>query len=134
ILRRHLDSNFGTPRKPVVQYYTLKPVLPDCAVLVSALARAGQEDPKDIEAAFQRGAQQIVGDEMELREAAACRLSDVDGALDRLNQASPLIKKGVLTACAETVAADGVIQENEAELLRAIADTLDCPVPPLLTI
>jgi hypothetical protein len=24
-----------------------------------------------------------------------------------------------------------VIQENEAELLRAIADTLDCPMPPL---
>ena len=31
-----------------------------------------------------------------------------------------------------TVAADGVIQEGEAELLRAIADTLDCPVPPFV--
>jgi len=26
--------------------------------------------------------------------------------------------------------ADGVIQKHEAELLRAIADTLDCPIPP----
>jgi len=25
-----------------------------------------------------------------------------------------------------------VIQESEAELLRAIADTLDCPMPPFL--
>jgi len=24
-----------------------------------------------------------------------------------------------------------VIQEGEAELLRAIADSLDCPIPPL---
>jgi len=30
------------------------------------------------------------------------------------------------------VAADGVIQEMEAELLRAIADTLDCPMPPFV--
>jgi hypothetical protein len=134
ILRRYLDSNFGPPRKPVVQYYTLKPVVPDCAVLLSALARAGQEDSAAIEAAFLRGGQQLVAGDMKLLDAAACRLSDVDAALDRLNQASPLIKKGVLTACAETVAADGVIQENEAELLRAIADTLDCPIPPFLTI
>ena len=42
------------------------------------------------------------------------------------------IKKNVLNACIETVASDGVIQEDEAELLRAIADTLDCPMPPLI--
>jgi len=40
----------------------------------------------------------------------------------------PQIKKNVLNACAQTVAADGVIEEMEAELLRAIADTLDCPI------
>ncbi|HYL09736.1 MAG TPA: M48 family metallopeptidase [Candidatus Acidoferrales bacterium] len=134
ILRRHLDSNFGPPRKPVVQYYTLKPVVADCAVLISALARAGPGDSNAVEAAFLRGAQQMEASELKLLDASACRLNDVDAALDRLNQASPLIKKGVLTACAETVAADGAIQENEAELLRAIADTLDCPIPPFLTI
>jgi tellurite resistance protein len=45
----------------------------------------------------------------------------------------PQIKKNVLNACALIVAADGVIQETEAELLRAIADTLDCPMPPFIT-
>jgi len=56
----------------------------------------------------------------------------VDNALNRLNQAVPQIKKAVLNACAQVVAADGVIQEMEAELLRAIADALDCPMPPFL--
>jgi len=32
----------------------------------------------------------------------------------------------------QVVGADGVILEEEAELLRAIADTLDCPMPPLI--
>ncbi|HEY2084182.1 MAG TPA: TerB family tellurite resistance protein, partial [Verrucomicrobiae bacterium] len=51
---------------------------------------------------------------------------------NRLNQAAPQIKKNVLNACAQVVAADGVIQEMEAELLRAMADALDCPMPPFL--
>jgi hypothetical protein len=59
-------------------------------------------------------------------------LSQVDAALDRLNQAVPQIKKNVLNACALVVAADDVIQEMEAEMLRAIADALDCPIPPFL--
>ena len=42
-----------------------------------------------------------------------------------------MIKKNLLNACAYVVGADGVIVENEAELLRAVADTLDCPIPPL---
>jgi hypothetical protein len=59
-------------------------------------------------------------------------LEQVDAALNRLNLAVPQIKKNVLEACAQTVAADGVIQEMEAELLRAIADALDCPLPPFI--
>ena len=35
-------------------------------------------------------------------------------------------------ACAHTVAADGQVLYREAELLRAIADTLDCPIPPFV--
>jgi hypothetical protein len=30
------------------------------------------------------------------------------------------------------VVADGLVQAREAELLRAIADSLDCPIPPFL--
>jgi hypothetical protein len=44
----------------------------------------------------------------------------------------PQIKKNVLNACAETVAADGLLQGSEAELLRAIANSLDCLSPPFI--
>lgn len=40
----------------------------------------------------------------------------------------------VLAASVQIVGADGLIQEREAELLRAIADTLDRPIPPLMEI
>jgi hypothetical protein len=38
----------------------------------------------------------------------------------------------LIEACIHTVGADGVIMESEAELLRAISDTLDCPMPPFM--
>ena len=50
----------------------------------------------------------------------------------RLAQVVPQIKKNVLEACIQVVGANGVIQEREAELLRAIAATLDCPIPPFV--
>ena len=135
IVLRHLEPYFLQARKPVIQYYALKPLAPDCAILLSALAHLGQDEPDKIEFAFQQGAQLLsYAAQVELRlvPGEECDLEQVDTALNRLCQAVPQIKKNVLNACAQTVAADGVIQEMEAELLRAIADTLDCPIPPFI--
>jgi hypothetical protein len=51
-------------------------------------------------------------------------------ALEHLALAVPQIKKNVLNACAEIVAADGILPGREAELVRAITDSLDCPLRP----
>ena len=61
-----------------------------------------------------------------------CNLAHVDAALDRLANAIPRIKNSLIEACAATVASDGIIQEGEGELLRAISNTLDCPIPPFV--
>jgi uncharacterized tellurite resistance protein B-like protein len=61
-------------------------------------------------------------------------VEQLDTALDRLALATPQIKKNLIEACVQVVAADSLIQEREAELLRAIADTLDCPIPPFVEI
>jgi Zn-dependent protease with chaperone function len=135
IVLRHLDTQFNGARKMVVQYYALKPLVPDCSVLLSALAHVGSDDAAQCEAAFQQGAQVLSSfAQAPLVYVASdqCDLPQVDAALNRLNQAAPQIKKNVLNACSLVVAADGVIQEMEAELLRAIADALDCPMPPFL--
>ena len=135
IVLRHLEPHFVQARKPVVQFYSIKPLATDCAVLLSALAYIGQDEPDKIEFAFQQGAQPLsytAQVSLNLLPAAECELDQVDAALNRLTQAVPQIKKNLLNACAQTVAADGVIQVMEAELLRAIADTLDCPMPPFL--
>src|SRR5207248_1665710 len=55
IVLRHLDPHFNGARKPIIQYYAIKPLLPDCAVVLSALAYVGQDDPEKIQIAFQQG-------------------------------------------------------------------------------
>jgi Zn-dependent protease with chaperone function len=135
MVARHLDTYFLPERRPVTQFYALHPLAHDCGVLLSATAYAGQENATELSAAFTKGAEflsQAARCEIPLLPPEECDLSNMDAALERLSQAVPQIKKNLLGACAQTVAADGVIQQGEAELLRAIADALDCPVPPFV--
>ena len=135
IVVRHLQKHFFPEQRPITQFYALRPLAPACGALLSATAYAGQENITEAYAAFAQGAvslNRIAHCEIPWLPPNHCDLSHVDAALAHLSQAVPQIKKNVLSACAKTVAADGVIQEGEAELLRAIADALDCPVPPFV--
>ncbi len=135
IVLRHLDPHFFPARRPIVQFYSLKPLAQDCSVLLSHVAYVGQDGADKVAFAFQKGAQTLAPAArvpISLLPANECELFQVDTALNRLAQSVPQIKKSVLDACAQTVAADGVIQVEEAEMLRGIADTLDCPMPPFL--
>jgi Zn-dependent protease with chaperone function len=135
IVLRHLEPQFKAARRSIVQYYALKPLAGDCAMLLSGLAYVGQQEPEKVASAFEQGAQLLryaAQTDIQLLPENDWGLDKVDVALDRLSQAVPQIKKNVLNACAQVVAADGVIQETEAELLRAIADALDCPLPPMI--
>jgi len=135
IVLRNLAPQFRGATKPLIQYYAIKPLAPDCSVVLSALANVSSEDAGEIQKAFDAGAPYLRApddSDVELFPPAQCGVQQIDAALNRLQLAAPIIKKNVLEACAHVVGADGVILETEAELLRAVADTLDCPMPPLV--
>jgi len=44
---------------------------------------------------------------------------------------TPMLKPAVIDACAHCVLYDNEVTAREYELLRIIADQLDCPMPPL---
>jgi Zn-dependent protease with chaperone function len=135
IVLRNLDSQFNGPHKSVVQFYSIKPLVPDCAVVLSALANVGSNAAAEIEKAFDEGAPYLRppdGADLNLLPKENCGVNQLDAALNRLAQAVPVIKKNLIEACVHVVGADGVIVESEAELLRAFSDTLDCPMPPFM--
>jgi hypothetical protein len=135
IVLRHLTLQFSGARPPVAQYYTLKPLVPDCAIVLSALANVGSNDAAEIGKAFETGAPYLRAPndgDLTLLPREQCGVDRIDTALNRLALAVPTIKKNLVEACVHTVGTDGVITESEAELLRAVADTLDCPIPPFV--
>ena len=135
IVLRHLAPQFTGSRPPVIQYYTIKPLVPDSVAVLSALAHVGSDDPAAAGKAFETGAPHLRAPadvDYGLLPREQCGVDQIDAALGRLALAVPTIKKNLLEACAYTVGADGVITESEAELLRAVADTLDCPIPPFV--
>ena len=133
LLRRFvpLKPEPGKPRVP--DFYAIKPLAPDISLLLATLADSAHHDEPDLAArAYQAGADRL--DEVralprpETAGLDAARMAD---ALEHLSRASLPICKRILDACVQTAGFDGTIEPSEAELLRAISATLDCPIPPV---
>jgi Zn-dependent protease with chaperone function len=134
-LMRNLEPVFGRPNRDPVRYHSLKQVMDSCLPLVALLAWYGNEaDPGRAAADFAAGLQ-VLG--LEPQATALPGKSDdpvglFEAALEVLRYADGAVKKRVLEACAVAVTANDEVTVEEAELLRAVADSLDCPVPPLV--
>lgn len=130
---RHLELYFTKSRGPAVKYRSVVPLLPDVTALLTGLATVGHDDRTASEAAFAAGVRELLINTSSHPMACgpACDLAAIDAGLDRLAQASPEVKRLVLKACREAVAHDGLVELKEYELLRAIADALDSPMPAL---
>jgi hypothetical protein len=129
ILLRHLRPQFDPVEYPKVVYYGLQRLDQQCSVLLSALARASQHDD---EVAFRAGAGHLPDVAVRLLPRDECGLEKLDQALRQLAQAAPKVRARLVDACAGCISADGKVSVGEGELLRAICDMLDCPMPPLL--
>jgi Zn-dependent protease with chaperone function len=133
-LERHLGASFDPKRPPRPSVQSLLPVLPECRVILSALAHLGGQPEAAAAAHFRDAARQLNAETsgLELLPVAECGIGPIDTALGRLSGLTPVLKKNVLYACGHAVMADGELNHDEAELIRALADGLDCPLPPNL--
>ncbi len=132
LVRRHLTPHFKPMPPPVARFHAIQPLTDECQLLLSALANVGHADQPSATNSFRVGWRKLESDApaLPLLSREDCSLTRIDLALNRLAEASPGVKRRILNACALTVAADNLIRPAETELLRAIADAMDCPVPP----
>jgi hypothetical protein len=134
ILLRHIAPHFGRFKPPRTRYSSLRGLIPHCSTLLSALAHQGHRDPAKAESAFREGWGRL-GDAVggsEFRPRQACGLAEVDRALGKLALAAPGLKKKIVEASAACIAFDRKVTIEEGELLRAVTDSLDCPLPPFI--
>src|SRR5262245_3027465 len=135
VLHRHLDAQFlprQQPRGPLEN--SPRRLAPAVAKVLSLLAWEGQPKPDQSAGAFAAGMRSFAGDDhtYSLSPREECSLAEFDAALKSLKQSTPAIKRRAIVACAAGILADRQVTVRESELLRAICDTLDCPLPPLV--
>jgi peptidase M48-like protein len=131
ILMRHLHPQFERVRRPFVQYFALKRLGQPCSVLFSAIAYAGHGQ-EQAQAALAVAAGHLPEVPIELLVPEECGMQQLDGALKQLVRVSVKQRRRLIDAAAGSICSDARVEVREAELLRAISDMLDCPMPPLL--
>ncbi len=129
ILGEHLADDAGKALE--ARYFKFDSVLPEIRLLLCVLARAGGGDPSAVEATYRHGMAQFTRDPGPMSAPGQCTLAALRQALGKLAQLAPMLKKPLVEACADCVIHDGRVLPAEAELLQAVAVTLDCPMPPL---
>jgi len=132
IVTHHLGAVFGKPSGPGPLYSSLRNVADPCAILLSLLVYATSHRGVSEEDIFTRAAAELPDLDIKLAPKGSFGLKDLNVALDELDRLQAPLKSSLIKACAACVVADGRLDPVEAELLRAISATLDCPMPPLV--
>ena len=128
---RHLEPHFVKQQKKTTRYYSLKKLSHECSVLISSLACTAGSNDETIQTAYDAGASHLDATRLTQLPDVDCGLQELDQALVTLDGVAINLKRKLIEAAAATVSADGYLQIQEAELLRAISDSLGCPMPPL---
>jgi hypothetical protein len=124
-----MGGRLSTP----VRARVLEEVQVECLELLSALAWAGQRDPTLAQRALEAGLHSLgVTGAWHLLPIGQVDATRLDKALARLDEASAPLKARLLSACAACALADGQVTAAEGEIVRAVAASLGCPMPPLL--
>jgi hypothetical protein len=141
-LLMHLDRRFEIRRPPRIQFTKTKQIPREFELMLSAFASASvtgsvlkdsEPDRAQVLQAY-RLAMQVAGfgDAAESRaELRSWEVEQLEQCMLRLHRASPDVKKQFLHAAATLIMFDHEITVVEAEFFRAVAGSLDCPVPLL---
>lgn len=134
IITHRLASVFN-PKQQKIVYRNITPLIPDIECLLSKLAYVGHHDAAKIKGAFTAALAQLPlpADSLELLPENKVSFHALDVALQRFSVASPAVKRIILKACSHCILFDKVVSLEEAELLRAIAYSMDIPVPPFIS-
>ena len=132
IVTHHLDRVFEIKQPKTKKHLSLRKTQNSCAILLSLLCHTGKQHGINKQQAFDIARKELNGFDISLLERNALNLNMLNQALNELAHIKPLEKPRLLKACAACITADQMITIAESELFRAIADTLDCPMPPLV--
>lgn len=136
IIARHL-AQAAAPGKGPARNRVSKTAARDAAIdLLRVVADQGHTDDESRQRAFKAGLG-VFGDWAKAGtadrkpEKSIARLEEALDILSKINSAG---RQSLIDAVTKTIVNDGHLTVPEAELLRAICATLDCPLPPIISV
>jgi Zn-dependent protease with chaperone function len=135
ILLHRLGGNYRRQQKDIV-YKNISRLAVEAVNILSRLAHVGHRQEVAAQAAFNYGWSRlnIKDQRWKMQPPGKVSYGALRSALQRFAVASPGVKKNLLDACAHCVLHDERVTLEEAELVRAVAYTLDVPLPPFLDV
>jgi len=131
MLEQVIDRNVGiaTGIRPVspMRNRSLESVEREVAVVVGLFKSIGGGEGAD--EAARREYHEHTGRDLPVLADEECSLAAAADAFLELDATTPLVKSRLLRLCNLVVSADGVVDDLEVELLRAVADAIGAPMP-----
>lgn len=132
LLLHRLDEIHGLRKRPPARYSSLGAVKTESEQWLSLVAHTAHSDDAAAARAFDAGRAAIGAAALNFLPRKDLSLTRLNEAMDKLEQLKPLIKPRLLKACAACLGTQDRVDVAGIELLRALASSLDSPMPPVL--
>lgn len=115
------------PNRKIISSW--QPVINDIAVLLAAVVLASGNSPENQQTIFLQTLRSYTEQDFSAMLVRPPSLESLQEATQKLNRLSPLLKQPLIDACVDCILHDFQVTTHEANLLRAICERLDCPMP-----
>ena len=124
VSKRHLEIGLGLRQPPPIRHKRLADLETEVAQLLAIFAKVSG-DPDALKPAMAEY-QKLTSRELPVVEMDFTKAGN---SLQKMDGSTPIIKRQILRLCLLAAKQDDEINDNEAELLRAIAEALGCALP-----
>ena len=124
-----MEKYLAAPKAKQKTIKSYQPVENAIGVLLAATVLASGNTPQIKQQIFEQTIKGFSNQDFSallVRPPSLQTLSEATGLLNRL---APLLKQPLIDACVDCILHDNRVTANEADLLRAICERLDCPMP-----
>lgn len=128
IVRQYCDVHFGLRRPVTTHYKTLTSLQPHFVCVLMKLAHLGSGQPEDQQRAFEAGCQHAGIPHATQPAEDDFSPARFTHAARELAKAVPLLKPRLLKALMHAAKCDGLIRNEERQLITAIGVMMDCPL------
>ncbi|HAG96095.1 MAG: protease [Pseudomonadales bacterium] len=127
-----VQQNLSEIRRPARTIKRYQPLEPALATLFSALVQVSGDGKDRQRENFSNIMQYYSTTDYSSALGQPPSPKGLNQALQQLKRLAPLLKQPVVDACVDCILHDNKATLKEMELLRAICEALECPLPPIL--